>query len=75
MRSDHTETVDVDVTKLPGYQSIPASCPLWKKAMIEKKNKQLEEDAMVIETAVDSVESFLHIYCTIALQQSSSDCH
>jgi len=35
------------VTKLAGYQPVPANCPLWKKAMIDKKNKQLEEDAMV----------------------------
>ena len=32
---------------LPGYQEVPPNCPVWKKAMIEKKNKQLEEDAMV----------------------------
>jgi len=35
------------VKQLPGYQQIPPNCPLWKKAMIEKKNKQLAEDAMV----------------------------
>jgi len=39
--------VCADVTQLPGYQQIPAYCPLWKKAVIEKKNKQLEEDAVV----------------------------
>jgi len=36
-----------DVSRLPGYQEVPPNCPVWKKAMIEKKNKQLEEDAMV----------------------------
>jgi len=39
------------VTQLPGYQQVPANCPLWKKAMIEKKNKQLEEDALVCVNA------------------------
>jgi len=37
----------LDVTQLAGYQQVPVNCPLWKKAMIEKKNRQLEEDAMV----------------------------
>lgn len=37
----------LDVTKLPGYQEIPLNCPTWKQALIEKKNKQLEEDATV----------------------------
>jgi len=36
-----------DVKSLPGYQAIPTNCPLWKRAMIEKKNGQLEADAMV----------------------------
>lgn len=36
----------VDVKSLPGYQAIPTNCPLWKRAMIEKKNRQLEADAM-----------------------------
>lgn len=37
----------LDVTKLPAYQEVPENCPTWKRALIEKKNKQLEEDAMV----------------------------
>jgi len=37
----------IDVKSLPGYQAIPTNCPLWKRAMIEKKNRQLEADAMV----------------------------
>ena len=45
--------MSIDVTHLPGYQLVPSNCPLWKKAMIEKKNKQLEEDAMV--STIDSV--------------------
>ena len=41
-------SLSVDVTQLPGYQPIPANCPLWKKAMVEKKSKQLEENAVRI---------------------------
>jgi len=37
----------IDVENLPGYQDIPTNCPVWKRAMIEKKNRQLEEDAAV----------------------------
>jgi len=47
-----------DVTKLPGYQQIPPNCPLWKKAMIEKKNRQLEEDAVVCLTETCSIQSW-----------------
>ena len=49
----------VDVTQLPGYQQVPPNCPLWKKAMIEKKNKQLEEDAVVWVTAVEKLHYLL----------------
>lgn len=35
----------LDVTQLPGYNAIPSDCPLWKRGMLEKKNKQLEEEA------------------------------
>jgi len=48
--SSELMTADVycaDVTSLPGYQAIASNCPVWKRAMIEKKNRQLEEDAMV----------------------------
>ena len=41
--------VVVDVSQLPGYQPVPENCPQWKKAMIEKKNAQLLEDAKVCE--------------------------
>jgi len=37
----------IDVKSLPGYQAIPTNCPMWKRALIEKKNRQLEEDALV----------------------------
>jgi len=36
-----------DVKTLPGYQEIPPNCPAWKQTMIEKKNRQLEDYAMV----------------------------
>jgi len=39
-------SLSVDVTQSQGYQLIPANCPLWKKAMVEKINKQLEENAV-----------------------------
>lgn len=34
-----------DVTQLQGYQPVPDNCPVWKKAMIEKKNAQLLDGA------------------------------
>ncbi len=37
----------VDPRTLPGYQEVPDNCPTWKKAMIEKKNKELEDKAKV----------------------------
>lgn len=37
--------VFTDVTQLPGYQPVPENCPQWKRAMIEKKNAQLLEEA------------------------------
>ena len=39
--------LSADETKLPGYQPIPENAPQWKKAMIEKKNQSLVEDARV----------------------------
>ena len=36
-----------DVTTLPGYQEVPENLPQWKKALIERKNKELYEKAMV----------------------------
>ena len=45
-----------DVTRLSGYQEVPAGCPVWKKAMIEKKNKQLEEDAMVNYSTLNCIK-------------------
>ena len=39
--------LSTDETKLPGYQPIPENAPQWKKAMIEKKNQSLVEDARV----------------------------
>ena len=44
----HVITIPVpDPRTIPGYQEIPENCPTWKKAMIEKKNKQLEDDTKV----------------------------
>lgn len=39
-----------DVSQLEGYQDIPDDCPAWKRAMIERKNKQLEEQIRVGKT-------------------------
>lgn len=36
---------DLDVTQLPGYQVIPADCPPWKHALIEKKNASIISEA------------------------------
>jgi hypothetical protein len=48
LSSYFAEMLDIsDVKTLPGYQEIPPNCPVWKRTMIEKKNKQLEDDAMV----------------------------
>ena len=47
-----------DPTALPGYQEVPDNCPAWKKAMIEKKNKELEENAKV-----RGLRGKIHITC------------
>jgi len=60
------------VTQLPGYQQIPLNCPLWKKAMIEKKNKQLEEDAMVCITLVEKRNTLIFAYLFGAFLQATS---
>ena len=37
----------LDYTQIPGYQVIAADCPVWKRALIEKKNAQLIAEATV----------------------------
>ncbi len=37
----------LDPKTLSGYVEVPEECPKWKKAMIERKNKDLEEKAKV----------------------------
>ena len=36
-----------DPASLPGFRPIPDNCPEWRRAMLEKKNKELEEAAKV----------------------------
>ncbi|CAH1782096.1 unnamed protein product [Owenia fusiformis] len=34
---------DLDVTQVPGYQPIPDGAPVWRKALLERKNKEAIE--------------------------------
>ncbi|XP_064638168.1 unconventional myosin-XVI-like isoform X2 [Lineus longissimus] len=49
-------TSELDVTQLPGYQRIPDNCPVWKRPLMEKKNKEIV-DKYLEEKAVQDQEA------------------
>lgn len=44
--SSKTESNEIDVSKIPGYQTVPESAAPWKRDLIERKNQKLIEKYM-----------------------------
>lgn len=46
LQANGNQTPQIDVTKMSGYTKIADDCPDWKRALLEKKNRQLEAEEM-----------------------------